>query len=96
MNIDFSSLYKKGDTLFYANIEEALIRKIKLRTVDDTYMVGVVNKSDVIFIGKDKINRLFTSMLDANLYLDSLGKNAKLDIEYDIPDQLLEMGGEDE
>lgn len=92
----FTDKYKKGDIIYYANIEESIVRKMKLRTVEDTYMVGVVNKSDCIFIGKDKLNRLYPTMIDAKLYLDSLGKNTKIEIICDIPDQLKEVGGEDE
>jgi hypothetical protein len=68
---------------------------MRLRTVENTYMVGVVNKSDTVFIGKDKMNILFEAMIDAKNYVDSHCKNTKIDIAYDIPDQLMELENEE-
>jgi hypothetical protein len=90
----FKSHFKVGDMIFYANVEESVVRKLRLRTVEDTYMVGVLNKSDTTFIGRDKLPRIYNTFLDAKRYLDTMGKSAKLEIIFDLPDQLKEMEDE--
>ena len=57
-----------------------LHNRVKLRTVEDTYMVGVVAKMDTIFIGTDQAKYIFTDLFGAKNYLESLGKDAKIEI----------------
>ena len=83
----FTKHYKAKDKIFYADIEESLVRKLTIRTVEDTYMVGIVGESDVVLIGRDKIARLHKSVLDTKRYLESLGKKANIEVIRNKPEK---------
>lgn len=94
-DIDFTSLYKKGDIIYLVRCIENVgiqeIKKLKLRTIMKTYMVGSEDKGGTIFIGRDMLSNIFSSNKDAKSRLDQITKNIKIKIDEEVPNQLQDI-----
>lgn len=94
MELDYTSKYKKNDIVFLSRYIERVgiqeVCKLKLRTVMSEYMVGIIDKSNVLLIGKDMSDKIFLSQKDAKKHLDSIAKKPRKFINNDIPTQLFE------
>lgn len=95
----FVDHYKRSNVIFIVDKTcDNEVRKVKLRTVMDTYMVGNEDKNNAVFIGMDKKDMIFLSAKEAALHAKTVVKPWK-DIESEDEDDILkyiERGDEDE
>lgn len=85
-NYDFTQHYKKKEVVYEVDINECVIRKLKLRTVLPTYMVGVIDKGATSYISFGKKDLIFKTLMDAKMYADQLGNNFEIEVIRDVPD----------
>lgn len=77
-DFDFTKEYKKGDTVYlvrcYNDVGVQEVKKLKIRSVYPTYMVGCANKSKAFLMDKSMLVNIFTNNLEANERLSSIAK----------------------
>ena len=78
---DFTKHYKRGDITFlvrcYNDLGIQEVKKLTIRSVFNTYMVGCGAKSKAFVIDKSNLPNLFKTNQEANTYLDSIAKKIK-------------------
>lgn len=74
----FNDFYQKGDTIYLArihsNVDIAEVMKLKVRTVEPTYMVASEEKGISMLIGRDMKDYIFEGKIAANHFVQENSK----------------------
>ena len=73
---DFTTMYSKGQVIFYVKVNELIgekeLQELKLRTIYPKMLVGCLEKAYTQCIGPDTADRIFTNRYDAVQCYDSI------------------------